>query len=77
MNEYQVVIGINDKAMLHIIEKNFPSEVIIGDDSFFYGVVAFISRAKDKKALLSNFYKLQIYKEDFIEIKFIGKSYSY
>ena len=76
MNEYQVTIAINDKAMLHIIEKNFPSEAIILDDSCFYGVVDFISKAKDKKTLLSNFYKLQIYEEDFVQIKKLDKFYT-
>ena len=72
MNDYQVSIAINEKPLLRIIEKNFPNEIIFDDDACLYGVSVFVISSKNEKQLLSYFNKLQIYKDDLIEIKKIN-----
>ena len=69
MNDYQVTIGIDEEPLLKIIEKNFPSGTIFRDDSYLYGALVLIIESKNQKELLSYFNKLQIYKDDLIEIR--------
>jgi len=69
VSEYEILIGINDKALLNIIENNYPKKTIYIDDSFFYGTVILNICAQDRNELLIHLYELKIYEEDIISIK--------
>jgi len=67
--KYRVLIGIDDKPLLNIIDKHFPKEEIFSDDGFLYGVVSIIISAKNKDDLYIYLRSLQIFITDIISIE--------
>ena len=65
---YIIVIGIDDKPLLKIIDKHFPNEEIYFDDGFLYGVVSIMLSVKNLNELYEYLKSLQITSKDIVSI---------